>query len=75
MKVETQYDPGDMVVLRHDPDKMKRMVTAISVRDKTNLSYCLACGDSETWHVECEMERVNSENTKNKAAGFKRDAQ
>lgn len=66
MKVESSFDLGDMVNLKHDNDKIKRMVTGFSFRGI--FSYCLSCGEKETWHYEYEIEMYNSESKK---VGFK----
>lgn len=68
MTVETKYDIGDTVVLKHDTERIKRMVTAINVNG-AGLSYCLCYGDFEAYHFEMEMEKVTDE--KKRPAGFK----
>lgn len=69
MRVETTFEIGEMVLIKHDPDKLKRMVTSFSVRGSGLHSYCLSCGEKETWHYEYEIEKPTGEEKK---AGFNR---
>lgn len=57
MNVQTKYDLGDTVTLKHDIDKIRRMITAINVNG-AGVSYCLAYGDYEAYHFEMEMDKV-----------------
>lgn len=70
MTLETKYDVGDTVLLRHDSDKVKRMVTGFSFNGSA-VSYCLANGDNEGWHLEFEIVKDNGE-SKHHVAGFKK---
>lgn len=69
MTVETKYDIGDTVILKHDTDKIRRMITAVNVNG-AGVSYCLVYGDFEAYHFEMEMEKITEE--KKSPAGFKR---
>lgn len=64
MNFVSKYDIGEIVVLKHDNDKSKRMITGISFRNQSSGSYCLSFGEKETWHYEYEMEKPNSESKK-----------
>lgn len=64
MKFESKFDIGELVFLKHDNDKSKRMITGISFRNQKHGSYCLSCGEKETWHYEYEMEKHTTEDKK-----------
>lgn len=68
MKVETKYDFGDTVVLKHDREKTERMITGISLRVNGNVSYELSTGATQTWHNEFE---VTAPDVVKQRAGFK----
>jgi len=55
MTINNKFEPEQIVYLKTDPDQMKRMVTAITIRGK-NLIYELSLGDEGvTYHQECEI--------------------
>lgn len=48
VKIELDFDIGDIVYLKTDPDEpVKRMVVAITLLPGGVAVYCLACGDTE----------------------------
>lgn len=64
MNFASKFDIGDTVVLKHDNDKYKRMITGISFRNPHTGTYCLSFGEKETWHYEYELEVATSETKK-----------
>lgn len=56
MTVKTKYDFQQMVTVKHDPDRCKRMITGITVWAGGNVRYCLQYGGSEMWVFEFEIE-------------------
>ena len=63
MKVETKYPIGHTVTLKHDREKMPRMITGVSIRGtngKTH-SYNLMSGTTDSWHYDFEIEEINVE--------------
>jgi hypothetical protein len=57
MTINNQFEAEQFVYLKTDPDQMKRMVTAITIRGK-NLMYELSIADdAPTWHQECEISK------------------
>lgn len=57
MTINNKFDPEQIVYLKTDPDQMKRMVTAITIRGK-NLIYELSLGDDgSTYHQEFEISK------------------
>lgn len=69
MTVKTKYDFGEFVVLKHDTDKIRRMITGITVWFGGNVRYCLQAGGTEIWCFEFE---INENGTKEKKVGFRR---
>jgi len=65
---KTDFKIGDMLALKHDKEKISRMLVGISERPNGK-TYCLAQGTTETWHYDIELEKVE-ENQKN-IKGFK----
>ncbi len=55
MKIETNYNIGDMVYLITDIDQYPRMVSRIEIRPGSTI-YCLVFGSTESWHFEIEMQ-------------------
>lgn len=55
MRYVAKIDIGDLVTLKTDNDCLKRICTGISIR-KNCISYNLACGPSESWHYDFEIE-------------------
>ena len=60
VRVELDYDLGDIVYLKTDPDEpIKRMVIAITLLPGNTPVYTLACGDSDpTEHYAIEISDV-----------------
>jgi len=67
MTVKTKYDFEQFVVLKHDVDKIKRMITGITVWHGGTVRYCLQSGGSEIWCFEFE---IDPSGTKEKKVGF-----
>lgn len=57
MTIKTKYNFFDMVQLKIDAEKKKRMVVGISVRPQ-GITYALSTIENESWHFEKEIERV-----------------
>lgn len=55
MTIITGYDFGEMVYLKHDPDKFPRMVTGITLRLDGKVQYCLTRGIEDVWCYSIEM--------------------
>lgn len=56
--IETEYEPGDEVYVRHDPDQRMRMVTSFVVRGRGYaISYEVSCGDSIKWFYDFELSK------------------
>lgn len=54
--VETIFEPGDEVYVRHDPDQKMRMITGIMVRGKGYATtYEASCGETVKWFYEFEL--------------------
>lgn len=56
MKLITEFDMEEMVILKTDKNKSPRIITAITFAHK-NIRYCLMHADLESWHYEFEIER------------------
>lgn len=50
-----EFDFGQIVYLKTDPDQLERMVTAISLRPNGAVSYNLSQGMNETYHYAMEI--------------------
>lgn len=55
MVLDNQYQLGDLVYLKTDPDNHKRMVSAIKVGLDGGIIYTLSMGTQETLHYELEI--------------------
>lgn len=55
MKIETNFDIGEIVYLITDNEQLGRMITAIKITGNNNVTYLLSYGTSETWHYEIEF--------------------
>ena len=51
-----EYNIGQIVYLKMDNDQYARMVVGISLRPNRGVTYCLAFGTSETWHLGIEID-------------------
>lgn len=67
MTIKTKYDFEQSVVLKHDVDKIKRMITGITIWAGGNIRYCLQSGGSEIWCFEFE---IDQNGTQTKKVGF-----
>jgi uncharacterized protein with GYD domain len=67
MKINTKYGHGDFVVIKHDPDKAKRMITAVTVSMSGVPRYCTQYGVTEYWAYEKE---IDENGTEEKKVGF-----
>lgn len=56
MTINNKFNIEEIVFLITDTDQSKRIITAIQV-SKNSLLYRLACGTSDSWHFEYEIER------------------
>ena len=54
---DTDVDYFDEVVLKHDPEKLKRMVLRFSVSSKSVMTE-LQCGTVSSWHYQNEFEKL-----------------
>jgi hypothetical protein len=55
MTINNKFALEQIVYLKTDPDQMRRMVTAITIRGK-NLMYEISISDDmPTYHQECEI--------------------
>lgn len=54
-----------MVVMKHDPDRAKRMITGVTYFGKVR--YCTQYGTSEYWAYENE---IDEKGTEQKKVGF-----
>lgn len=69
MNIKTKFSITDSVILIHDRDKLRRVITGISIRQDSR-TYNLQCGTSDTWHYEFEIEMAEEkEKTK---TGFRK---
>lgn len=55
MKINTNYDIGQIVFLATDENQKARIITGIIVRP-SGIIYYLTCGSEETTHYEIEFE-------------------
>lgn len=58
MKIETKFDIEEIVILKTDPHKDKRIITNITINPNGVPRYALSCGDKDSSHYEFEIERV-----------------
>lgn len=68
MMVDTKFDVGQMVCLKHDPDKVPRMIVSVTVSQAGSVRYMMICGTNESWHFEMEIDE--KKNTEKKKVGF-----
>lgn len=50
-----EFNIGQIVFLKTDNDQHERMVICISLRPNNSVTYCLAIGNSESWHYGIEI--------------------
>lgn len=53
--IENSFEMGSMIFLKTDPDQRQRQITQIAVGVNGSIRYCIACGNSESWHFEAEL--------------------
>lgn len=51
-----EFEIGQIVYLKTDNEQHGRMVTGISLRPNRSVTYCLAFGETETWHYGIEID-------------------
>jgi hypothetical protein len=56
MNIANEFDLGEMVYLRTDPDQNMLVVTTIAI-SPGGLLYKLAIGTNESWHYGIEISR------------------
>ena len=56
--IEHKFRIKECVIMSHDPDKLKRMITSFRIYDKGDIVYDLACGAGTTNAFEYELEVV-----------------
>ena len=61
MTLTTNYNIGDIVYLKTDTDKAKRIVRAFLVC-VNNIQYELCFGTTSTWHYELEFTKDDKNN-------------
>ncbi len=69
MKFETKFDFQQVVVLKNDLEKLKRIVTNVTFSPSSTPRYCLMQSTNESWHYEFEIEEAPG--TTKQEAGFK----
>jgi len=55
MKIETPFSIGEIVFLITDEYQVSRIITGITVRGNSSISYELSCGPNASWHYDFEM--------------------
>lgn len=55
MVIDNKHSLGEVVFLLTDDEQLRRVVTAISVRSGSYITYWLSQGINETSHVETEI--------------------
>ena len=68
MIIETKYEIGQFVFLITDKDKLKRIITNVTVSYNNSYRYCLQHGAVESWNYEFEIDTIEENVTK--TAGF-----
>lgn len=53
--IENNYEIGNEVYLKTDPDQNFRIVTGFLIRQKEFILYELSCGTESSWHYEYEI--------------------
>jgi len=57
MVIHNDFNFGEQVFLKTDPDQYPRMVVQMGVQPTGTVTYRLASGDSDSWHHSIEMSR------------------
>ena len=55
MIIETQYNIGDMVILKTDPEQRERIICGIVIRPNNSVLYYLCYMGGETQHYDFEI--------------------
>lgn len=55
MKINNEFELGQTVYLKTDPDQYQRMVIKLSIGINNDLMYGVSCGPDFTWHYEEEL--------------------
>ncbi len=58
MKINTKFDIEQMVILKTDPNKDKRIITNITINPNGVPRYSLSLGEKDSCHYEFEIEMV-----------------
>lgn len=53
--IYNEYEIGDSVYLRTDPDQFECLITGITIKAGGTLTYEIACGSTVTWHYGFEL--------------------
>lgn len=67
MKIETEFDIEEIVILKTDPEKYERIITNITINPNGVPRYSISCGEKDSSHYEFEIERLKDKSVK----GFK----
>lgn len=67
MTIKTKYDFEQVVVLKHDFDRIRRMITGVTIWHGGVVRYCLQAGGNEIWCFEFE---IDPSGMKEKKVGF-----
>tara|TARA_B110000971_G_C19634720_1_gene330764 strand:+ start:274 stop:459 length:186 start_codon:yes stop_codon:yes gene_type:complete len=54
--IENDFEIGEEVYLKTDPDQNFRIVTGFLIR-KNGITYELSCGIENTWHYDYEINK------------------
>ena len=54
IKINVEFEIGQVVYLKTDPDQLERIVVSIIVENK-DTAYQLACGDGNSTHYDYEI--------------------
>lgn len=55
VKIELDYDIGDLVYLKTDVDGLERLIISITLLPGNLAVYTLSCGDEESEHYAIEI--------------------
>ncbi len=56
--VEHEFNIGDFARIKHDPEKLKRMLTSIKFFKDGTVNYCLSLGTQDSYHFDFELELI-----------------
>lgn len=69
MNLKPKYTIGQMVTIKHDPDRLKRMIIGMTIWYGGVIRYCTQAGKEEMWCYEFEIDE-HAHNKKSKI-GFR----